>query len=146
MTHRQMTLMLFEDMITGEIKRVREGKERVEERADVKHESVHALQLWPALQHHGPLRPQLAIYHIGTHCSRQTSFTVTGRVKVIRLQIFYGATTQELIDALIPRRSPLRVGRQASLGLTMPWDAGVLAAPLPSQRNPPHLSIPSRYL
>jgi hypothetical protein len=54
--------------------------------------------------------------------------------------------TQELIDALIPRRSPLRVGRQASLGLRMPWDAGVLAAPLPSQRNPPHLSIPSRYL
>jgi hypothetical protein len=68
-----MTLMLFEDMITGEIKRVREGKERVEERADVKHEnlSVHALQLWAALQHYGPLRPQLAIYHIGTHCSKE---------------------------------------------------------------------------
>jgi hypothetical protein len=44
-------------------KRVREEEERVEERADVKHEnlSVHASQLQAVSD--GPSRPQLAIYH-----------------------------------------------------------------------------------
>jgi hypothetical protein len=55
---------------------------------------------------------------------------------------------QELINnnALIPRRSPLRVDQQALLGLTMPWDAAALAAPLLSQRDLLHLSIRSRCL
>jgi hypothetical protein len=48
--------------------------------------------------------------------------------------------------ATIPPRFLLMVGRLASLGLKMPQDAAVLAAVLPWQHNPQHLSIQSRYL
>lgn len=53
-THRQMTLMLFEDMIKGKVRS--EGKECVGERADVRHECTRCRAKASARS-----RPQLAI-------------------------------------------------------------------------------------